>query len=147
MGGFLGKLFGAPVADLVKSVGGIIDNLNTSDAEKLEAQRKLVELQLGFQGKLADLEGEWAKTQAGVITAEANSQSWMARNWRPLLMLVFTYIIAHNYVIAPIFHITSVPIPPDMWTLLNVGVGGYIGGRSFEKVAPAIATAIVTAKK
>lgn len=147
MGGLIAKIVSAPVSDLVKSIGGIIDNLNTSDAEKLEAQRKLVELQLGFQGKMLDADSEFVKAQAGVVTAEAESQSWLARNWRPLLMLVFTYIIAHNYVIAPLFGARSVPIPPDMWELLRIGMGGYIAGRSIEKVAPAIATAITTAKK
>lgn len=147
MGGILAKIVSAPVSDLVKSIGGIIDNLNTSDAEKLEAQRKLIELQLGFQGKMLDADSEFVKAQAGVVTAEAGSQSWMARNWRPVLMLVFTYIIAHNYVIAPLFGATAVPIPPDMWELLRIGMGGYIAGRSIEKVAPAIATAITEAKK
>jgi len=54
-------------------------------------------------------------------------------------MLTFTYIIAHNYVIAPLFHVTSVPIPVDMWDLLKIGMGGYIVGRSAEKIAPSVA--------
>jgi len=147
MGGLIAKIVSAPFSDVVKSIGSIIDNLNTSGEEKLEAQRKLVELQMTFQGKLLDADTEFVKAQAGVVTAEAGSQSWMARNWRPILMLVFTYIIAHNYVIATLFHVQSVPIPADMWELLRIGMGGYIAGRSLEKMAPAIATAITTAKK
>lgn len=145
--GALLKVLSSPLGDLVKNVGGIIDNLNTSDAEKLEAQRKLVELQLAFQTHVADLEGEFAKAQASVIGAEAGSASWLARNWRPILMLVFTYIVAHNYVIAPLFHIDAVPIPPDMWELLRIGMGGYIVGRSLEKVAPAVAQVVTANKK
>ena len=141
MGGILGFL-SAPLGELVKSVGGIVDSLHTSDTEKLEAQRKLIDLQQQFTLRLAELDSEWAKTQADVIKAEANSQSWLARNWRPLLMLVFTYIIAHNFVIAPIFGIERTEVPPDMWGLLKIGMGGYIVGRSAEKIAPAVVTAL-----
>ena len=76
--------------------------------------------------------------KAKVLVAEVQRQSWLQRNWRPLLMLVFTYIVAHNFVIAPIFRITSVPVPEQMWTLLNIGIGGYIVGRSVEKIATSI---------
>jgi hypothetical protein len=147
MGGLLAKIVSVPFSDVIKSVGGIIDQFHTSDTEKLAAQKALVELQMTFQGKMLDADSEFVKAQAGVVTAEAQSQSWMARNWRPMLMLVFTYIIAHNYVIAPLFHIQSVPIPADMWELLRIGMGGYIAGRSLEKIAPAIANAITDAKK
>jgi hypothetical protein len=48
-------------------------------------------------------------------------------------MLVFTYIVAHNYVLSPVFGINYVVIPAEMWSLLKIGVGGYIVGRSAEK--------------
>jgi hypothetical protein len=147
VGGLLGKIISAPFSDVVKSIGGIIDNLNTSEAEKLAAQRELVKLQLDFNAKVLESDNEFVKAQAGVVTAEANSGSWMARNWRPILMLTFTYIVAHNFIIAPLFHVQAVPIPQDMWELLRIGMGGYIAGRSVEKVAPAIATAITSAKQ
>jgi hypothetical protein len=78
--------------------------------------------------------------QGGVIKAEASSQSWMASNWRPILMLSFTAIIVVNYLVVPIaqwFGVNEVPLvlPPDMWALLKIGVGGYIVGRSGEKIA------------
>lgn len=138
MGGLL-NILSSPLSELVKSIGGIVDNLNTSSAEKLEAQRKLIELERNFQLRMSELDGEWAKAQAGVIEAEAKSEGTLARNWRPILMLVFTYIIAHNYVIAPLFDVVSVPIPPEMWHLLTLGVSGYIGGRSLEKIVPQVA--------
>lgn len=140
------SILSSPLSDLVASVGNVIDKLTTTDEEKLEAQRKLVEIERNFQLEMAKLDGEWAKTQADVITSEAKSESYLARNWRPILMLVFTYIVGHNYVIAPIFHLASVPIPPDMWELLRLGMGGYIMGRSVEKIAPVVAD-IVTNKK
>jgi hypothetical protein len=55
-------------------------------------------------------------------------------------MLVFTFIVANNYVIAPYANamgivIPTLDIPPDMWELLQLGIGGYIVGRSLEKAA------------
>jgi hypothetical protein len=127
-----------PISALVNSVGGVISKFVTTDKDKLEAQRELVELERGFQLKVMELDAQWAAQQADVIKAETNSQSWLARNWRPILMLVFTYIIFHNYVLAPLFGLGKADIPPDMWQLLKLGISGYIMGRSAEKVAPKV---------
>lgn len=77
--------------------------------------------------------------QKDIIVAEAQSQSWLARNWRPGLMTLFGFIIFNNYVLNPwlsaLFDIkVMLDIPPDMWALLKLGVGGYVVGRSSEKV-------------
>lgn len=144
--GALWKILSGPASGLIDSIGKIIDNVTTTDAEKLEAQRKLVEIERSFQEKVMELDQQWAQTQADVIKTETNSQSMLARNWRPILMLVFTYIVAHNFVIAPLFHLSAVPIPPDMWELLRLGIGGYIVGRSAEKIAPQV-TEIFAGKK
>lgn len=73
------------------------------------------------------------ESQARIITAEAEGKSWLQRNWRPLLMLTFTYVIAHNFIIAPLFAFPRLDVPPDMWELLKLGMGGYIIGRTVEK--------------
>ena len=83
--------------------------------------------------------------QAGVITTEAKSDSWLARNWRPITMLIFVSIVANNFIIAPyaqaIFHQSvSLPTPPDLWELIKIGLGGYVVGRSAEKVVTAWAS-------
>jgi len=78
---------------------------------------------------------------ASIIRAEAESQSWLARNWRPMLMCLFGLIVANNYIIFPyVQHFSPessvlLPIPQDLWGLLKIGVGGYVVGRSAEKVA------------
>ena len=83
---------------------------------------------------------EQIKAQTSIILAEANSQSWLARNWRPGLMTLFGFIIFNNYVLNPwlaaMFSVdVMLDIPPDMWALLKIGLGGYVVGRSTEKVA------------
>lgn len=127
---------GGPLKGLIDSVGGIIDDLNTSGEEKLEARAQLLALQQDFQTKLLEADVEMAKTQASVITAEIASKSWLARNWRPILMLVYTYIILHQFVLAPTLGLPSVEIPPQMWAGLNIGTAGYLGLRTVEKTLP-----------
>jgi hypothetical protein len=146
MGGLL-KILTGPIGDLVKSVGGIIDNVSTTTEEKMAAQAKLNEIANAFTLQLAGLDTQFAVEQAKVVMSEATSESWLARNWRPILMLTFTYIIAHNFVIAPIFGLGSLTVPEQMWELLKIGMGGYIFGRSAEKIVPQVTTAIISAKK
>lgn len=141
----MGSLFGMlknPIGEILGSVGDIIGKFVTDPDAKLKAQLEVTKLTSDFNVKLIELDTEWAKTQAEVIKTEANSSSWMARNWRPILMLSFTYIIVHTYVFVPVFRIPSVQIPPDMWDLLKIGVGGYVVGRSAEKIVPQAIAAV-----
>jgi hypothetical protein len=77
---------------------------------------------------------ELQKLQTEIILAEANG-NWLQRSWRPVLMLAFGFIVIYVKFIAPLF---SLPIPPlenEFWNLLQLGIGGYVVGRSVEKVA------------
>ena len=81
---------------------------------------------------------EQLKAQMNIILAEAKSDSWLAANWRPLIMVLFGVIIANNYILNPwlnaLFDINvMMEIPTDMWALLKLGLGGYVIGRSAEK--------------
>ena len=74
-----------------------------------------------------------------VIVAEAQGASWLQRNWRPLLMLCFVAILANNFIVAPYARafgadLPTLDLPDGAWALLNIGVGGYIAGRSAEKI-------------
>lgn len=146
MGGLL-KILTGPISGLVKEIGGVIDSLSTTAEEKLTAQAKLFEIQAAFTTKLTELDTQFAAEQAKVIVAEAQSESWMTRNWRPILMLTFTYIIAHNFVLAPLFSLPSLAIPEQMWELLKLGIGGYIGGRSAEYIAEQIGKGMASKAK
>lgn len=111
----------------------IIDKLIPDPAAA--AQMKLETLKLQQNGELAEIE-----SAVKVITAEASSTNPLASGWRPILMLTFTAIIANNYILAPylqaMFHVgLTLPLPADLWDLLKLGVGGYVVGRSAEKVA------------
>lgn len=151
MPGFLSKIFSGPVTNVIDSVGGVLDKLTTSDAERLQAHKELAGIERQLTKDLLDADTEFAKSQAEVVIAEAKSDSWLAANWRPITMLTFVLIIVWNYIVVgtvgsfwPQVH--TIPIPTDMWELLKLGIGGYIGARSVEKVAPAIVAAIQKTK-
>ena len=76
---------------------------------------------------------ELERTAASVIMAEARGESWLQRNWRPMLMVLFGVIIANNFLVVPLMGTPMAQIPPDMWDLLKLGLGGYVLGRSAEK--------------
>lgn len=130
-----------PIKGLVDSASEIIGKFVPDPQQKAAAQLALFQAQAQLQEAAMAAQQQFADAQAKVITAEAQSQSWLARNWRPILMLVFTFIIAWNYIAVPVFHLQAAGVPDQMWTLLNIGIGGYIGGRSLEKVAPNIVAA------
>ena len=112
---------------LVTEVGKVIDNLFTSDEERLNAKNEVFKVLQEQQLKLQQLQTE-------IILAEANG-NWLQRSWRPILMLSFGFIVIYVKFIAPLF---SLPIPPlegEFWNLLQLGIGGYVVGRSVEKVA------------
>ncbi len=102
--------------------------------EKLKAQ---LQTQL-LQSNTAELQAA-----AKIVEAEAKA-GWFASSWRPLLMYVLIFILVWNYVIGPVIKVftgavISFELPGDVWTLLNVGLGGYVVGRSAESVARTMA--------
>jgi hypothetical protein len=123
--GFIGDIF-KPAADL-------IDDLHTSEAEKLEIKQKMFELQVSTYNKATEYESQLLKAKADIITAEAQGQSWIQRNWRPITMLTFL-----GLVVADSFGLLAFRLAAEAWTLLQIGLGGYVVGRSAEKITPQI---------
>lgn len=118
---------------IAKVGASIVDKLFTSDEEKATAKLKLMEMEQN--GELQEL-----ATSAGVVEAEAKSEHWLTANWRPLTMLTFVAVIANNYLLYPYLSLfwpeaPMLEIPPDMWGLLKLGIGGYVMSRGGEKIA------------
>jgi hypothetical protein len=143
LGSVVGDILAGPAKGLIDSVGSIIDNVSTTDEERAKARLALREVELAFSAKVLEAETAKLQAQASIIQTEAKSESWPARNWRPVAMLVFTYVIAHNLVLSPLFGLPSLPLPESLWDLLQVGMSGYIGARTLEKVTPAVTEAFV----
>ncbi len=108
---------------------GLFDVIDQSVEDKDEAAR----IKSALQQKVLDGRMKEIEAAASIIVAEARGESWLQRNWRPLLMCLFGVIVANNYIVVPIFGTAAAEIPPDMWDLLKLGVGGYVVGRSVEK--------------
>ena len=117
---------------------GMISSV-TGLASKFIADKDLkTKLESAIKEKMLEHEVQFVSYQRDIITAEAKSQSSLARNWRPITMLCFVAIIFNNYLLFPYIQLfggtaVQLPIPPDMWDLLKLGIGGYIAGRSVEK--------------
>jgi hypothetical protein len=79
--------------------------------------------------------------QADIIRAEAASEHWLAANWRPLLMLTFGALIVARWFGWAAPELSEAEYL-KLWSIVEFGIGGYVVGRSAEKIAPAIAESI-----
>jgi hypothetical protein len=125
----LKTIFGDGAGQLVESVGGVLDNLSTSKEEKLEAKRKIKELMVNHQVEVEKNVSERWK-------ADMNSDSWLSKNVRPLV-LVFTIACTMLLVFIDSGSITFQV--EEKWTdllqlVLITIIGAYFGGRSVEKL-------------
>jgi hypothetical protein len=135
------------VAKLFKPAADLVDDLHTSAEEKAEVRLRIYEAQAGVLAQVMDYESNLIKAQASVITAEATGHSWMQRNWRPLLMLTFGFTVVYNIAIQPLMQWCLLAMAPEVpampildipgWigAAITTGIGGYVVGRSGEKIA------------
>jgi hypothetical protein len=128
----LGAILGF-ISNIINPVTEIIDELNTSEEERLAIKQKLFEMQTALSMKVMEYEQQLLKSKADIITAEAQGQSWIQRNWRPITMLTFLALVVFDSL-----GILANRLAPEAWTLLQIGLGGYVVGRSAEKIAPQI---------
>ncbi|PWJ44184.1 3TM-type holin [Sediminitomix flava] len=130
---FLSKIFSSEAKGIIDSGGKLIDNISTSDEEKSAAKNELSEIVMTGLNNLQ-------KAQSEIIQLEARG-NWLQRSWRPILMLAFGFIVIYAYFIEPAFmnvaseDLISKRLDPKFWDLLQIGLGGYVIGRSAEKVA------------
>jgi hypothetical protein len=136
------NLLGGPLKGVIDGVGNLIDKVSTTDAERLAAKKDFLSIQKDLYTAALQADAEIAKSKAEVLKAEAQSESWLTRNWRPLVVLGFSYIVMHNYIFAPLFGFMYLQTPERLWDIIELSIGGYIAGRSVEKIIPSVATAI-----
>ena len=124
----IGKIFSGGAADLVKGVGGVIDNLHTSKEEKLAAEQKIKELISDYETKMeANITDRWK--------ADMNSDSWLSKNVRPMILI---FLVVSTVLMIFIDAGTIQFVVEEKWTdllqlVLITVIGAYFGGRSFEK--------------
>ena len=124
----LTNIFSSGATELVKGVGGVIDNLHTSKEEKLAAEQKIQEL-------IASYETQMEKEISSRWDADMKSDSWLSKNVRPLV-LVFLVIstVLMIFIDAGTINFVVEPKWTDLLQLVLITViGAYFGGRSLEK--------------
>lgn len=128
-----------PVTAALDIGGKLIDKLWPNPAEKDKA--KLALMELAQKGELAELTG-----RAEIVKTEAASSHWLAANWRPIVMLTFTGLIVARWFgwAAPDL---SEAEYLQLWSIVELGLGGYVIARSVEKVVPSLADAVNSKKK
>ena len=125
----LSKIFSTGATELVKGVGGVLDNLTTSKEEKLAAEQKIKEL-------VANYEVEMEKNITSRWEADLKSDSWLSKNVRPLtlvFLIVCTMLLIFIDAGAINFNVKDSYVDLLQLVLITV-IGAYFGGRSLEKV-------------
>ncbi len=124
--GILSNLFTKEAGDLAGTIGGVVDNLSTSDDEKSAAKAELTNVVLGSLNRLQEAQKE-------VLVTELKG-NWLQRSWRPILMMTFGAILVCKW-----FGWTDANIDHELeiklMDIVQLGLGGYVIGRSAEKIA------------
>ncbi len=111
---------------VVKDLLGGLDKLFTSKEEKIKAENVIKQI-------LIQKELELQKMQTEIIVTEAKG-NWLQRSWRPILMLAFGFIVIYVKFVAPLFDLKIPELENEFWNLLQIGIGGYVIGRTGEKM-------------
>ena len=111
---------------VVKDIMGGLDKLFTSKEEKILAENAIKQI-------LIEKQLELQRMQTEIIVAEAKG-NWIQRSWRPILMLAFGFIVIYVKFLAPLFDLTIPELENEFWNLLQIGIGGYVVGRTGEKM-------------
>ena len=125
----MSKIFSAGAGELIKNVGGVIDNLHTSAEEKAEAEAKIKDLVMGYEAEMQKQVTErWAM--------DMKSDSWLSKNIRPLVLIflvVSTVLLVFIDAGVIAFEVKASWVDLLQLVLITV-IGAYFGGRSLEKV-------------
>ena len=124
----LSKIFSGGAKELVEGVGGVLDNLTTTKEEKLEAQRKIQKLVSDYETKMEqNITDRWK--------ADMNSDSWLSKNIRPLVLafLVVCTVLMIFIDAGSINFVVEAKWTDLLQLVLITVIGAYFGGRTMEK--------------
>ena len=118
---------------LIPVIGDVLDKVIPDPAAQAEAKLKLMEL--AQKGEFAEM-----NARADIIKAEAASESWLAQSWRPIMMLTFGALIVARWLGYAAPGISQEEVL-KLWNIVELGITGYVVGRSVEKIVPSITEA------
>jgi hypothetical protein len=125
------------IGSIFKPAVELIDELHTSEEEKLIQKAQTLDTYAKALETGLRYEQENLKVRAAIVEAEAKSGHWLTSTWRPITMLTFLGLVVLDQTGQLAFRLA-----PEAWTLLQLGLGGYVVGRSAEKVAVPIVDAL-----
>lgn len=138
--GVLDSIFGFTTG-IFKPVTDLVDELHTSDEEKNAVRMEVARLQQAVTAKAMDYEARVLEARSDIIKAEASSSNVLASSWRPVTMYVFLFMLVWRWV-GPSFGIPVVDVSESLelefFNIIKIGLGGYIVGRSAEKIVPQV---------
>ena len=118
------------IAGIFKPAAELVDKLHTSDDERLKAKGHLLDVQAAAMQRVFDYETSRIEGQQKIVAAEAKSEHFIVAAWRPITMLTFLALA-----VGDTFGFFATPLRDEAWALLQLGIGGYVVGRSGEKIA------------
>ena len=118
---------------LGKVAGGVADRIFPDPEQEL----KRIELQQALQAAVLERTSEIERAAAEVVRAEAQGQSWPQRTWRPITMLVFVGLIVARWLGWSAPNLGDAEVL-KLWDIVEIGLGGYVIGRSAEKILPSM---------
>ncbi len=131
-------------------MAGPVSKILDAYIKDTELRRKL---EADLHTRLLEHLGKSLALQQSIVLAEVNSEHWLTRSWRPILMLSLLAFLGFVGLVLPLADLVAghtLPfnprwqvLPEGFWDFLSVGVGGYIGGRSLEKIAENVSPVVL----
>lgn len=140
----LTELFGV-VKAIFKPAADLVDEIHTSDEERLTLKARLMEIESAVSAKMVEYAQKIAELQASIIKSETESGNWLTKSWRPVVMLNFLLLInLYWFGIVP-ENMTEATVL-SLLEIIKWGLGGYVVGRSVEKTATTVANVLKKGK-
>ena len=125
------------VNGLANIAKGIIEGIGATKEKRDAALASVAKAETGVVMSVVGYQQEVLAAQRAVIVAEAQGKSWLQRSWRPITMLTFLVLVVLDHTSGLAFRLA-----PEAWTLLQLGLGGYVVGRSVEKTVQVLAPVV-----
>jgi len=126
---------------MVGEILGILGKIAGTVAERVfpdpAQELKRLELQQALQAAVLERTSDIEKAAAEVVKTEAQGQSWLQRTWRPITMLTFVALIVARWLGWSAPNLSQAEAL-KLWDIVEIGLGGYVIGRSAEKVLPGL---------
>lgn len=128
-----GLIIAEMLTGIFRPAAELIDNLHTSDEEKIDAKTRLLEVEAAVLTKAYDYEARALEAKSRIVAAEASSDHWLAAVWRPITMLTFlALVVLDSFGLLEL--VSGNSLPDEAWLLLQIGIGGYVVSRGVEKI-------------